>query len=418
MNDAIERLRQKIKSECRAGEISTADRDALLTFSKELALRRSEYSDHRHTKLLSHGRQLAQADAPGVTKALADKGAAKDLVAWVHREYENEETNRDYRVALRRIGALLAETEHVPGDVELSEKGLPRPVSWVSASTSTNYDPAPDPGQMLKWDDDVKPMIELAENERDAALIALQFDAGLRGGELYDLTVGSISDHKHGLQVTVQGKMGQRTVTLIPSVPYIKRWLSAHPGSDDPDAALWSHLSRNQQVSRSLLNRIFKRAADHAGVTKPVTPTNFRKSSASWAASRGMNQAHIEDRYGWVRGSRTASRYVSIFKEDSDREYAKMHGIDVKEEEPEDRSPIECPNCGNENPPDRDMCVWCGQALEPGTARVVDELESKMLDAMAKTDDAEVRQQIRDQLDRLSENPELMSEWVAQYVEE
>ena len=163
---------------------------------------------------------------------------------------------------------------------------------------------------------------------------------------------------------------------------------------------------------------MFKDSAERAGVTKPVTPTNFRKSSASWAASRGMNQAHIEDRYGWVRGSRVASRYVSIFKEDSDREYAKLHGLDVEEDEPEDRSPLECPNCGRETPRDKDMCVWCGQALEPGTARVMEEMETQMLDAMAESDDAAARQELREALDKVGDDPEALAEAVSKFAGE
>ena len=48
----------------------------------------------------------------------------------------------------------------------------------------------------------------------------------------------------HGFQLTFQGKTGQRTVTLIPSVPYLQQWLSDHPARDDPDASLWCKLDR------------------------------------------------------------------------------------------------------------------------------------------------------------------------------
>ncbi|WP_259517120.1 site-specific integrase [Halanaeroarchaeum sp. HSR-CO] len=357
-------------------------------------------------------------NAGPLVEAFDDKGRAKQVVGWIHDEYDNEETNRDYRVAFRRFGKVLADAgEHVPDDVELSDKGLPRPLAWVSATTSSTYDPAPDPGKMLKWEEDVKPMLESAANERDAAAIALQFDAGLRGGEYAGLTVGDINDHKHGLQVTVQGKQGQRSVTLIPSVPYVNRWLAAHPAGDDPGAPLWTKLNEPTEISRSLKGRIFKRAAKKAGVTKPVTPTNFRKSSASWAASRGMNQAHIEDRYGWVRGSTVASRYVSIFKEDSDREYAKLHGLDVEEDEPEDRSPLQCPNCGQDTPRDKDMCVWCGQALEPGVSRMMSEMEDRMLDAMAESDDPGTRKALRKAYDRVKDDPDALAEAVTRFAD-
>jgi len=54
-------------------------------------------------------------------------------------------------------------------------------------------------------------------------------EAGRRGFEFSDLTIGDVTDHDHGLQVTVDGKQGRRTVLLIPSVPYVRDWLDEHP---------------------------------------------------------------------------------------------------------------------------------------------------------------------------------------------
>jgi hypothetical protein len=59
----------------------------------------------------------------------------------------------------------------------------------------------------------------------------LAWDLGPRPFELFDLTPKQISDHKYGLQVTGNGKQGRRSPVLIPSVPYVNRWLEVHPGS-------------------------------------------------------------------------------------------------------------------------------------------------------------------------------------------
>lgn len=397
--------------------IAEEDRPLLLAFSEELQLRRAEYSDKRHLKLLSHCVRLAESAGP-LAPALENEDRAKEIVNWIHSEYENEETNKDFRIALRRFGKILADANgHVPESVELSDKGIPRPLDWINSTTSSTYDPAPDPGKMLKWDADVKPMLEEA-NDRDAAAIALQFDAGLRGGEYASLTVGSISEHRHGLQVTVQGKQGQRSITLIPSGPYIERWLAVHPAGDDPDAPLWTKVNAPQELSRKYKNLMLKKPAERAGVDKPVTPTNFRKSSASWAASRGMSQAHLENRYGWVRGSKVASRYVTVFSEDTDREYARLHGKDVREEEPEDRSPLECPKCGNETPRHKDLCVWCGQALEPGAAEIADEMEEQLVDLMADAETEEEREGYKKAWLKMRKDPERRAEMVDDLAEE
>jgi integrase len=76
-----------------------------------------------------------------------------------------------------------------------------------------NYDPAPNPADVLHREEDVIPMIEATMNTRDAALIATAWDSGARSGEIRSLDVGDVTDHRHGYQLTFQGKTGQRTVT-------------------------------------------------------------------------------------------------------------------------------------------------------------------------------------------------------------
>lgn len=391
----LETLRDRIKT---SEAVSEADREALLDFDDTLTLLNSEYSEHRHLKLLRHVTILAE-EVGGVAAALDDREAAEDLVRWINTNRENEETNRDYRVALRVFGRRVTD-----GSDE-----TPESLDWIPSSTSSNYDPAPEPSQMLDWDEDVLAMAEEARNSRDAAAITLQFDAGLRGGEFQDLTVGDVTDHKHGLQVTVDGKQGKRTVTLIPSVPWVQRWLSDHPAPNDPDAPLWSKLSEPESLSYRMITKMFSEPADRAGVSKPVTLTNFRKSSASYLASRGMNQAHIEDHHGWVRGSKVASRYVSVFAEDADRELARLHGRDVSEEEPDETAPVECPRCGKDTPPDRDLCVWCGQALEPDAADKAERLEDLIVESLAEATGEDARR-LLDLRDATKENPRLRAE--------
>lgn len=59
---------------------------------------------------------------------------------------------------------------------------------------------------MLRRDEDILPMIDVTHNNRDAAIIAVAYDAGTRSGKFRALTVGDISDHRNGLQISVDGK--------------------------------------------------------------------------------------------------------------------------------------------------------------------------------------------------------------------
>ncbi|WP_267643487.1 tyrosine-type recombinase/integrase [Haloarchaeobius amylolyticus] len=351
----IDVLRQKLEN--RERDVNDADCEALLRFSDELFLIPSQVGHLRHLKLLRHNVRMAE-HAGSLVNALEDEEAAKDIVRWIHRNYDNEETNRDYRVALKQFGRRVTD-----------ENGNrpPKSMEWIPSNTSSTYDPAPEPSNMLKWKADVLPMIEATLNPRDAALIAVAWDAGARSGELRSLRLGDVTDYTHGYQITVQGKMGQRSIGLIPSVPFLQRWLEAHPGGH-PDDPLWSKLNTPEKPSYNALANILKNAAERAGITKPVTFTNFRKSSASHLASRGMNQAHIEDHHGWTRGSDVASRYVSVFADDSAREVARIHGLEVDDEdEPEPTAPIECPRCHQRTPREKDHCIHCRQAFTKET---------------------------------------------------
>jgi len=264
---------------------------------------------------------------------------------------------------------------------------------------------------MLRFEEEVEAMIDATYNARDEAMIALQFDGGLRGGEFKDIRVGDLRDHDHGLQLTVEGKQGRRTVLLTLCVANVSPWLNAHPATDDPDAALWSKVTKPEPISARMVSKVFNEAADRAGVSKPVTLTNFRKSRAAHLASQNLNQAHIEDHLGWVRGSKASARYISVFSKDSDREIARIHGVDVDEEEPDDIAPIECHTCGRKNDRNASFCMQCGQVLDQKAASELDEttddlnrslasLEPKqaqrLLDVADMLDDPEVREALVD----------------------
>ena len=166
-------------------------------------------------------------------------------------------------------------------------------------------------------------------------------------------------------------------------------------------------------MSYRMIPKMFKEPAERAGVTKPITLTNLRNSSASHLASRGMNQAHIEDHHGRVRGSKVASRYVSVFAEDADRELARIHGLDIEDDESDPTAPRECPRCGEQTPRDRDLCVWCGQALEPGAADRAEALEDILVESLAEAtgEDAERLLEFRD---AAKDDPEIRAEAISE----
>lgn len=385
--------------------ISEDDQALLIEFSDKLRLLRTDYSDARHQKLLNSLVIMAE-EVGGLAQALEDQEVAEEIVRWINKTYPNEETNRDYRVALRVFGYRL-ETN----DVETDDEGYPLSIKWISSNTSSTYDPSPEPGDMLRWEEDVLPMIDETRNPRDAAMIALAFDAGPRGGEFHNLRVGDITDGEFGMRVTLRGKQGKRTIDIIPSVPFVKKWLTDHPDQQNADAFLWSHLTKSKQISHRLMLDIFRTAADRVGVEKTVTPTNFRKSSAAHLASKGMNQATLEWHHGWVTGSKAAARYISIFADDARRELARIYGKSVPESDSDEIAPLECPRCEKETPLDKELCIWCGQPLEKGASQRAEQIDDALVQAIAQAgqENAEDLVEFRR---RVKRDNELMAEMI------
>lgn len=376
---SLDRLLDQLETGERGG--SDEARELLLEFDDQMALLKSDYGAQRREKLLRH-LTIVSEEVGGLADALDDREAAEEIVRWINREYTNEETNKDYRIALRVFAKRVTDGTDVPESID-----------WVPSTTSRDYDPSPDPAEMLDWEDDVRPMLDATLNARDAALIAVAWDAGPRGDELLDLRVGDVTDHKHGLQITVDGRRGQRTITLITAVPYLNRWLQDHPRGDDDTAPLWCGLQSGDEVSYQMKRKAVREAAKRAEVTKPVTFTNFRKSSASYLASQGVNQAVLEAHHGWVTGSKAAARYISVFGEASDRELARAHGLDVEEDEPDPIAAVACPRCDKETPRHEEFCMWCHQAIDHGA---VDDLEETQTEQRRKL------------LGFAKENPELL----------
>jgi len=213
----LDALRDRIRE---SDEISDEDRDALLRFSDELYLLSSMYTDSRHDKLLRHCTRMAE-NVGGLSRSLEEREAAEEIVRWIHRTYDNPSTDQDYRVALRVFGRRTT-------DVNCDEP--PESIDRIPSTKDSSYNEEPDPNDMVRWDE-VEEMVEETRYTRNAAMIAVAFDLGARSSEFRALTVGDISNGDDGMRVYIDGAKGTggRSVSLVPSVPYLNRWLADHP---------------------------------------------------------------------------------------------------------------------------------------------------------------------------------------------
>lgn len=428
--EQIDTLRRKLRT---SGEDAQyvqfdADRDHLLRMSDNIRLVPSEIGDFRHLKILRHCTRMAtlappptiddfrendEAEVDGlrdeddVEELLTKHGLlgatleylapAEAIVRWINHEYDNEHTNQDYRTALRSFGRY-----------RLKRDEPPRTLDWIPTGTSNDFDPVPSERDILLYLQDVVPMIEACYNDRDRALFAFQFEAGLRGGELYDVRVGDIFDGEHTTGVHVDGKNGERSVHLIQSLPYLQRWLDDHPGGDDD--WLFCKLSSPERASYTKFLDYFHNAAERAGVSKDVTPTAFRKANTRWLVKMGFSQPRIEERQGRKRGSEHTARYMATFGEESnEKAYARLHGLEVEaDEDVTETGPIECPRCHRETPREREHCMWCKFGLSYEATERLDDVQDAAVDEMVTSDSAAARQMYAGFLTFVRERPDLL----------
>ena len=313
-----------------------------------------------------------------------DKSEVKDLVAWVHTKYDNDETIDTYKNVIRGFWKWL--DPDTDGDA-------PDTVSWIKLNNSNGSDKLP---KDLLSKEDIEAQVRSAKNSRDRALIWMLYETGARIGELIDLTVGDIEDRRQGKKVVIQGKTGARRLPLVESVPSVNRWLSEHPNGKK-EAPLWCKIQQggpDDQLSyRYIREKILKKTMDDANVDKPSNPHHYRHSRASYLANH-LKEAQLCEWFGWVQGSTVPARYVHLSGRDIDNAYDQMHGLFVPEEEGDESKVRECARCQELNDSSAAYCMRCGYALKGRSAadfeaKIESDIQGDLADM--QPDDAETR---------------------------
>lgn len=216
--------------------------------------------------------------------------------------------------------------------------------------------------------DDLEKLLKACNNARDAALVYLMWESGVRVGELTGAKIDDYKDEGAYYSLEVNGKTGRRKIVLVECVPYMKKWLNKHPfrGTDNPP--LFCSLVHRKAAPLSIrhINTTLKMLAMKAGIKKPINPHAFRKAAASDKAPR-YSHATICAYFGWRQGSRTPARYIGIDQEQTNAEVLKSYGIGT-DTKPMPIAMVKCPNCGTENNSGNLVCELCSRAMNMGAA--------------------------------------------------
>lgn len=342
-------------------EISERNKELIFDFKLDLSL--NDMSAAWLQNLLSRLKVMVQTVDFDFDDASEDD--FKDLVEEIQKRDITDRTVLDYKKVLKRFYGWLNGGED------------PEKVEWIKTTDRSKNGTLPED---VLTEEDVQEPIDSTTSSRTQAFIALLGETGARIGELMDLSVGDLRDHKHGMQIVIDGKTEQRRIPLISSIPQIRKWLNDHPNPGDNDAPLWAKFQQSgkgERVSYRYILKSLKNAGENAGIDKPMNPYHFRHSRATYLANK-FTEAQMCEWFGWVQRSDVPAKYVHMSGREIDADYARLHGIE-DEEEPEESqlAPEECPRCGAKNNPEASFCQNCGQTLTREAFEGVEKHEEK-----------------------------------------
>lgn len=145
--------------------------------------------------------------------------------------------------------------------------------------------------------EDVETMIDVAENSRDKALIALLWETGARISELYDLSLGDIEERKNNKLIILNGFTGKRKIPINKSIPLLEKWLSKHPDKENLDSSLWLD-QEGGKITYRYIRKMLQDTAEEAGIQKLVNPQHFRRSRAAYL-TKILPQEEAIKWFGW-----------------------------------------------------------------------------------------------------------------------
>lgn len=216
--------------------------------------------------------------------------------------------------------------------------------------------------------DEVKRLIQVADNFRDKALVMLLYETASRKGEFLQLRIKhlDLTKKEYGLITIPKGKTTSRKVPIIFSLPLLTDWLNAHPGRDDPESPLFitSHSWLGRALGEDGLKRLLKILGRRAVIKKKIYPHLLRHSRLTELAKE-LTEQELKKFAGWTANSRMASVYVHLSGNDvSNKILANAGLIETGQEKPEKTlMSIKCPRCEKINSPDRKYCT-CGFILD------------------------------------------------------
>lgn len=242
----------------------------------------------------------------------------------------------------------------------------PPNVKWIKTSIKIKNRKLPTD---LLTKDEIKMMVEAADNPMEKAFIMVLYESACRIGEILSLKLKDVTPDQYGFTIMVNGKTGMRRIRLIESSPDIVMWINNHPKKQDRDSPFFIQLSNNnsqygKEFNHTFATEIIKKLAKRSGIKKHVHPHLFRHSRLTILA-KDFTESELKIIAGWTGSSNMAGVYVHLSGGDIERKMLQKNGLLDKVDDPgkDTFKPKICPKCQEINPSTARFCHVCGMVL-------------------------------------------------------
>lgn len=260
-------------------------------------------------------------------------------------EGRSPETRRAYAQSVSQLGAYLTERglSHYIGDIDRADiegwvisilatrkpataatrhQAVARLFSWLvsegeierSPMTGMSVPKVPENPPAVLSLDDLRRLVAICrgttfEDRRDAAILRVLIDSGVRLAELTGLALADV-DLDEGLAVVTGKGRRRRAVPLgAKATAALDRYLrvrSGHP--HHRTSALW--LGQKGPMTATGMRQVVQRRARQAGLEQRIWPHLFRHTGAHQWLAAGGSEGDLMSLYGW-RSSTMLRRYGS-----------------------------------------------------------------------------------------------------------
>jgi len=229
----------------------------------------------------------------------------------------------------------------------------------------------------LLTDDEIIKLREAAKADpRDLAMVDFHLLWGPRPSESAKLKMRDVEIHDEYIVVNIpQTKTIYRPVPIplagesviqdptfldsaLNAYTSLMQYLNVHPGYPaDPDYPLWYDEKKGRKhLDKYSLSRIFKRIGKKAELKQHVSTYVLRRTAFN--RFKGVDREKLCAGFGWKPGSRMPTQ---VYNKLRPQDYLETL---INSKSKQKRDILICPNCGKENPKDKNFCVWCSYALK------------------------------------------------------